>query len=310
MIAGVLAWAGRAQAQVDDMPAQDTASNTAGSMLFDAGRELAKANKYAEACAKFEQSYALDNGIGTELNLADCHEHLGHWAQAWRLFDDAQQRISDDNEGRSKFAHGRAAALLRKLAMVVVNVPDPTLPALSVTVAGRAVKVSAVITEHVDPGPIVVEVAQPGTRIFAQTKEADAGATVIFDVATPAVVEVEPPGARRHTRVVISLVVAGGGLALLASGIVVGIVADGQYNDAVDPRNGCMSSSAGLVCPDGQRQKAIDAGGLADVGTGLGVVGIAAIVSGAILYATAPKDLVVTPMASNRSAGLAISGRF
>ena len=40
------------------------------------------------------------------------------------------------------------------------------------------------------------------------------------------------------------------------------------------------------------------------------VIGIAAIAAGVVVYVTAPKDLVVSPMASNQTAGLAISGRF
>ncbi len=299
----VVALTAHAFAQAPDAPSQG-----AGAKLFDEGRDLAKASRYAEACAKFEQSYALDNGVGTELNLADCHEHLGHFAQAWRLFDDAQQRISDDNESRSKFAHARATALLGKLATVVVNLADPSLPALSVTVAGRAVKVNAVITERVDPGAIKVEVAQPGKLLYGQTKEAAAGATAIFDVESPVVAE--DPGARRHQRVVTSFAIAGAGLAVLVGGVVIGLVADSRYSDAIDPKNGCSSTSAGLVCPAGQREKATSAGSLADVGTIVGIVGVAAIAAGTVLYLTAPKDLVVTPMATNQSAGVAISGRF
>src|SRR3569623_3520899 len=109
-----------------------------GAKLFEQGRELAKQNKYSEACAKFAQSYALDNGVGTELNLADCHEHLGHIAQAWRRRDDAAQR-SADNPSRQKFAKDRADSLAPKLAPAVVNVPDPDVAGLSITIVGCVV---------------------------------------------------------------------------------------------------------------------------------------------------------------------------
>jgi len=285
-----------------------------GAKLFEQGRELAKQNKYSEACAKFEQSYALDNGVGTELNLADCHEHLGHVAQAWRMFDDAAQR-SGDNPSRQKFAKERADALSAKLATAVVNVPEPDVAGLSITVDGRAVKASAIITERVDPGAITVHAATPTKTLFDATKDAEAGATVIFDLPKPDALvehheEPAPAMTRRHSRVVWSYAVGGAGAAALLGGIAIGFVAHGDYNDAIDPKNGCTTANGQLVCPAAQRQKALDAGSLADVGTVIGAVGVAALVTGIVLYATAPKDLAVTPMASNQTAGVAISGRF
>ena len=50
--------------------------------LFEEGRALAKAGNFTEACAKFETSLSLDPAVGTKLNFADCHEHLGHFALA------------------------------------------------------------------------------------------------------------------------------------------------------------------------------------------------------------------------------------
>ncbi|MEO6775421.1 MAG: hypothetical protein ABI467_20840 [Kofleriaceae bacterium] len=284
-----------------------------GAKLFEQGRELAKQNKFAEACAKFEQSYELDNGVGTELNLADCHEHLGQLAQAWRMFDDAAQR-SADNAARQKFATDRADALVAKLATAVVNVPDPEAAGLSITIAGRAVKAGRTISERVDPGSIAVHVATPARTWFDGSKDAAAGATVIFDVpAAPAIAEhpVEAPRAtRRHDRVVWSYAVGGAGVVALISGVAVGFKAKGDYDDAIDPKYGCFSIGSQLSCPAAQRQKVLDAGSLADLGTVIGVVGLAALATGIVLYATAPTDLAVTPMATNQAAGLAISGRF
>src|SRR5882672_2205364 len=60
--------------------------------LFDEGRELAKAGRYAEACPKFIESYKLEIGMGTEFNLADCWEHLGQRELARTLFIDVAQQ--------------------------------------------------------------------------------------------------------------------------------------------------------------------------------------------------------------------------
>jgi hypothetical protein len=295
--------------------AQDAPPPTEGSKLFEEGRELAKQNKFAEACAKFEQSYVLDNGVGTELNLADCHEHLGHFAQAWRYFDDASQR-SSDNPARAKFAHDRAIQIGAKLATAVINLAEPDAAGLSVTIAGRAVKARTVITERVDPGSIAVHVATPDKVVFDGAKQADAGATVIFDVGSPATVTsvTEPahddgePDHRRRNRVIISYAVGGVGLATLATGIVIGLVADHNYRN--DTSSCSKDGSGGLTCDPAPQAKAISDGKLADTATIISVVGAVAIAAGIVVYLTAPKDLVVAPMTSNQTAGLAISGRF
>ena len=295
--------------------AQDAPPTSEGSKLFEEGRELAKQNKFAEACAKFEQSYVLDNGVGTELNLADCHEHLGHFAQAYRYFDDASQR-SSDNPTRAKFAHDRAVQLSAKLATAVVNLADPEAAGLSVTIAGRAVKARTATTERVDPGSITVHVATPDKVVFDGAKQAAAGATVIFDVAAPAssttsTVTEAPhedgePDHRRRNRVILGFGIGGVGVATLATGIIVGLVADHDYNRDTST----CSKAATLQCSPTAQANAISDGKLADTATIISVVGAVALAAGVVVYLTAPKDLVVAPMASNQTAGLAISGRF
>ncbi|MEO8843477.1 MAG: hypothetical protein ABI591_05785 [Kofleriaceae bacterium] len=308
VVASICAFAIAASAQ--PAPEPPPVEPTAGSKLFDEGRELAKAGKYAEACAKFEQSYVLDNGVGTELNLADCHEHLGQFAQAWRYFDEASHR-STDNAARAKFAHDRAEALSGKLATAVVNFVDPNVVGISVTIAGRAVKANGVITERVDPGDIAVHVATPSKVLFDATKSAASGATVIFDVPAAAVEEHHedaPVTDRRHKRLLVSYAIGGVGLAGLVTGIVIGVVADRNYNADTAA---CVKDAQGqLFCTPEATAKAVSDGALADAGTYVSVIGLAAIAAGVAVYLTAPKDLVVTPMASNQTAGLAISGRF
>src|SRR5882672_5439773 len=112
-----------------------------GGKLFDEGRELAKQGKYAEACDKFTQSYALDPAVGTELNLADCHEHLGHVAKAWHMFDDAAiQSEKTTNAARAKFARERADALIGKLATIVIPLGAGNVAGATVTINKQTVK--------------------------------------------------------------------------------------------------------------------------------------------------------------------------
>jgi hypothetical protein len=297
---------------------------TAGAKLFEEGRELAKQNRFAEACDKFEKSYALDNGVGTELNLADCQEHLGHFAMAYRMFDEAASRLAGDN--RQKFAHDRAEALVPKLATTVVKLADAAAPGVSVTIAGRAVKASAEITERVDPGTITVRVVIPGKPTFEKSQSAAAGATVIFDAGgggattttttdikpnptTPTVTTTDTPTTvRRHGRVVAAYITGGAGLATLGVGIGLGFAANSKYNTAVAAH--CTKNGTQIICDSTGYADTHDAGTLADTGTVIGAVGLAAVAAGAILFFTAPRDIVVTPTASDRAAGLSISGRF
>jgi hypothetical protein len=285
----------------------------AGTKLFEEGRDLAKQSRWAEACDKFEKSYALDNGVGTELNLADCQEHLGHYAAAWRMFDEASHRLSSE-PARQKFAHERAEALVEKLATAVVKIGDPIAAGTSVTIAGRAVKPAAEITEKVDPGSVVVHVVIPGKPTFENTQSAAAGATVIFEVGAPATAtttttETPPPAVttsverRRHSRVVAAYAI--GGLGVVAFGTSIGLAtkAKSDWDKAIA---GCTNN----VCDVPHFNAAHDAGHLADIGTVVGTVGLAAIVTGAIVFFTAPKDFVVTASANGQSGGVAISGTF
>jgi hypothetical protein len=44
----------------------------AAQALYDEARRLSQGGNYADACPKFKESYQLDPGGGTLLNLADC----------------------------------------------------------------------------------------------------------------------------------------------------------------------------------------------------------------------------------------------
>jgi len=90
--------------------------------LFKQARALVSEGKYSEACPIFEKSQALENGIGTQFNLADCWEHLGRTASAHRLFLSVAEAASAKGESeRAKVATERAVVLASKLSHLQIR---------------------------------------------------------------------------------------------------------------------------------------------------------------------------------------------
>jgi hypothetical protein len=98
--------------------------------MFTEGRSLAKAGKYEQACARFEAALELVHATGTEVNLADCYEHLGEIKKAFDLFEKVSaESLRDGNVERAKFARKRADALAPKLPKEAPPPPPPPPPA-------------------------------------------------------------------------------------------------------------------------------------------------------------------------------------
>ena len=271
--------------------------------LFDEGRALAKEGKYTEACAKFETSLSLDPAVGTKLNFADCHEHLGHIALAYRLFTEAADAEQSSNPDRSKYARGRADALAPKLGTVIVKVASPL--GVTLTIAGRSVPAAAEVHEAVAPGQVSVA----DTRGFVQTVTVAAGTSVVVEIpgveSTP---EVPTTMVRRKTSVYAAYTLGGIGVASLTTGIVLGVLARGDYRAQIDA--GHCSDESPPTCDEIGYPAQKDAVALSNIGTGFGIAGLALIGAGAVVFLTAPLDVAVAPTVTERSAGVTIVGRF
>src|SRR3954471_20581785 len=109
--------------------------------LFDQGRALARAGDYEGACKKFSSSFQLDRRPGIELNLADCHEHLGHLRTAFQLFEDAAKLFESRGEAdQATYARRRAHIIAERLGTIIVALPDPELEGLVVRIDGRRIE--------------------------------------------------------------------------------------------------------------------------------------------------------------------------
>lgn len=123
------------------------------------------AKDYAAACPKLEESYRLNPGGGTLLNLALCHEQLGKTATAWAEFHEAQRLARRDNRpDREKFATEHVKKLEPALSHLRIVVTD------SARTAGLVIRRNGVMVGEgawgesipVDPGEQVVDVTAPG----------------------------------------------------------------------------------------------------------------------------------------------------
>ncbi len=153
------------------LAADSAEARAAAQVLFDQGKDLVKAGKFAEACPKFEESQRLDPRIGTQFKLADCFEHIGRTASAWTNFVDvAASTKAAGQADREQVARDRASVLERKLSRVTVRVDGATTPGLRVTRDGTDIGHPLWGTPvPTDPGEHRIEASAPGKISWKST---------------------------------------------------------------------------------------------------------------------------------------------
>ncbi|HTJ46000.1 MAG TPA: PEGA domain-containing protein [Kofleriaceae bacterium] len=315
--------------------AQD--AGAAAEAAFDRGRQLMNDGKYADACAAFQQSWKLDPQIGTRYNIGVCSEKQGKLTTAWAAFREVAQR--DTNEGRRKDAARRADALAPRLTKLLVNAA--TSPSgFSVKVNGNDVTNLLGIETPVDPGDYEVVATAPGFKEWS-AKVSATGEGLTVTVAIPPLDRPQPiaPGTPLHSepgketttiahieahdetpaapsrsnRKMIGEIVGGGGLALVAGGVIAGVMASGKWSDAKNVCNGMTTCAT-----DGLTAQANALGdqarARANVATGLFAVGAIAIGVGATLWLTAPSEsshgVAIAPAVGPDGASVTIGGHF
>jgi len=176
----VLCWDRRAGAEDSD-----------ASRLFDEGRTLVIAGRFAEACPKLEQSQRLEPRLGTQLNVAFCQERLGKVATAWLGF---QQALSTARRGgdvaRETFAQGRIDALEPRVPWLRVRA-GAAADQLTVQLDGVPLAPSRWGQElPLDPGEHALLAARGGDEYWR--------ATVVLAESQHVDISVPPPPATRR----------------------------------------------------------------------------------------------------------------
>ena len=269
----------------------------AAEALFDQGRRLMSAGRYAEACARFADSERLDHGVGTLLNLADCYEKNGQTASAWATFRAVSAAASAERQpDRERIARERELALQPALARLTISLPPRGLPAGAEVhrdgiLLGRSLWGSPV---PVDPGDHAVLVAAPGKIDYSATVHVprQPGAAIVARIPVLRDRPAPPPTAiapapvdrpSRSPRATAGLVLLGLGGAGVAVGAIFGVRALGLKDDSSSlcrTNDHCAQEGLSL------RNSARASGTASTIGF---VAGGALAAAGLVLYLTAPE---------------------
>jgi serine/threonine-protein kinase len=251
-------------------------------VLFQQGRALRAAGLDSLACAAFEASRRLEEGVGVTLYLADCYESVGETARARSEFTRAELLAVSRGDPRWQVARRRVDAL---------DPPHSAAPAAS-----------QIPREGTEPAPPATapRVSPPPPDL--PPKEPDAKAV------GPLYVPPEAHSGGGDARRWIGIGLAGAGVVGLAVGTAFGAVAISDVNESNQGPCGAdeRCTSAGLAL----RQQAVEAARVSTLGF---IAGGAALATGIALCVTAPRSDVKAAIVTAPATGgalAAIAGRF
>jgi hypothetical protein len=322
--------------------------NAIAEQLYEEGRELTKASRWAEACARFEESLKYDSQPGTKLNLAWCYEHIDKLASAWILYRESIELATKTNDAKRRtFAEQQAAALKPRLAKFAIMSPANTRTGLVVKRDGTQIEASTLRTALIDDaGPHVITASAPGFEAFTRTVMFVNGKTETLTIpdlqpatASPQAPDSAQPRAKHAPTTTLAAVPPRGqhdvaisepvrapwplrkyvgvgagiaGVATAGVGFVFGVKARSDDSDA---KRLCPQLVCNMDNSDRGKQLLHDAHSNATTATVLVAAGGAAIIAGGIVFLTAPSPreharAQIVPVAHDRSAGLAVIGSF
>ncbi|HEU4732234.1 MAG TPA: PEGA domain-containing protein [Kofleriaceae bacterium] len=222
----------RAQAQPSD-------ANAVAEQLFNQARELAKANRWAEACPSFEASLRADPALGTRLNLAVCYEHIDKLASAWGIFREAIEEATKAGDvKRRDYAQKEADALEPRLPKLTISVPEHPPGGLVVARDGAPIDAGALgVALYVDPGTHAIIVSAPGFEAVTRTVTLVEGQAETLTIPALAAVPVRATALSQElvispTRKYVAIAASAAGVASISVGLLFGGKANSAYNDA------------------------------------------------------------------------------
>ena len=290
--------------------AQSAENKAAAEALFAEGRRLMDQGHYAEACRKLEGSQRLDPGAGTLLNLSACYEQKGQAASAWATYKEAAIASQTRHPDWATQALTKVTALEPTLSKLTIRV-EPT-PGLVVTRDGVTIESTAYgVPIPIDPGPHAIEGNAHGYKTF-HTEVTIGKSKDAQTLSIPALKEGETPqtgGSTGSGQRILAVTLGGVGVAGIALGSIVGVVALGKKNDA----SGLCSSDFTMCSSAAGKALVDDAKTLGLVSTIAFIAGGALFVGGVVIFIAAPKGekkLQASFGAAGAPAGLTLQGVF
>lgn len=273
--------------------------------LFTEGKALMESDLNA-GCAKLDQSLALNpQAVGTLLNVALCDVRLGKLATAAAHFTRARDMAREqDMREHLEAAEAHLAALAPRVPHIALKLADPR-PDAQIVVDDKLVSRDSWGDVSIDPGAHTVVVSAPGRVTFRTTIRIAEGEH--HDIAIPALAAAQQPGRT------IGKVTAITGGALIATGVVIGVIAGRRYDDAFSGQ-GCIVRAGATRCNDDAFDKIQRARSLGTAGSVVGGIGVVAAGIGVYLWLRNPRHsehaIAVVPQVDRDGGGLAAVGRF
>jgi len=257
---------------------QDSA---AASALFDEGKAALDRDEFDLACPKLAESYRLDPAPGALFYAADCEERRGRLATAWAMFRQLDETMAPD-DGRREEVKQRLSTLTPRVPHVTVSIDEPAdgeLDRPSVTRDGVELKAASLDTSiPIDPGKHTFVLVAAGRANAERAVDVREGETL--KVALQPGAELAKPS---KGRMIGGVTTASIGLGAMIAGAVMGGIAKSNHDDSAShcgEDNRCDQTGVDIRA---------DARALGDAGTVVFFVGAAALVTGTIVWLSAPK---------------------
>ena len=288
-------------------------NTSAADQKFAEAMKLREAGKEPDACVRFKESYALNpNAIGTILNIARCAEEEGKTGTAVRMFTEARDRAREQNlKPQTEAAEQHLGQLVDHVPHLALAFVEPLPPEAKIVVADRVVDAGSAGDIIVDPGDVRVVISAPGRVPYETTvKFEPKGDHEHKAISVP---KLAYPTTIKNGRRTAGKVTAVAGAAIALGGVVIGIVARRDYNNATGPTH-CTDLGSVRACDTEQLNAANRARDVGNIGTIVGLTGVAIGAAGVALWMLSPNRdehaVAIVPTLSPTEAGLAAVGRF
>jgi hypothetical protein len=245
--------------------------------LFREGRALMKSGDFESACPKLEESYRLDPGAGTAVNVGDCNDQFGKVASALRAYQAAAKLLAPGDPRNAPVREQIEALKKRSPWLTIMPLPDAP-EGTAVSRNGKLVDPTELGRPFaVDAGKVTVAVTSPGRADFRRTFRLAEGDNVVLDPMLGAPLEA-PDAASDSSNSgwsprTTGYVVGGIGAVALTTGIATGLMANAKHSvveDNCDASRQCNQTGSDAA----QSGRTLNT--VSYVGWGVGIAGIAA----------------------------------